>query len=51
VLPTATAGKQKPEHFEGGEKDVLTNALNEQVGLSLTSTQTTEEAVEINAFF
>ncbi len=47
---TATAGKQKPEQFEGGEKDVLTNALNEQVGLRLTSTQSNEEAVEINAF-
>ena len=47
---TATAGKQKPEHFERGEKDVLTNALDEQVGLTLASTQSTEEAVEINAF-
>ena len=45
----ATKGKQKLEAFEGGEKDVLTNALNEQVGLTLTSTQTDEEAVEINA--
>jgi hypothetical protein len=46
---TATAGKQKPEHFEAGAKDVLTNALNEQVGLTLASTQTNEEAIEINA--
>jgi len=46
---TATAGKQKPERFEGGEKDVLTNTLNEQVGLTVTSTQTYEELVEINA--
>jgi hypothetical protein len=28
---------------------VLTNALNEQVGLTVTGTQTNEEAVEINA--
>jgi len=51
VKHAATAGKQKPERFEGGEKDVLTNALNEQVGLTDTATQTNEEAFEINAFF
>jgi hypothetical protein len=51
VKHAATAGKQKPERFEGGEKDVLTNALNEQVGLTDTTTQTNEEAFEINAFF
>ncbi len=45
----ATAGKQKPEAFEGGEKDVLTNTLDEQVGLAVASTQTYEELVEINA--
>jgi Regulator of chromosome condensation (RCC1) repeat/IPT/TIG domain len=48
---TATAGKQKPEAFLGGEKDVLTNTLNEQVGLTVGSTQTNEEAVEVNAWF
>jgi uncharacterized repeat protein (TIGR01451 family) len=48
---TATAGKQKPEAFLGGEKDVLTNTLNEQVGLTVGSTQTNEEPVEINAWF
>jgi hypothetical protein len=50
VKDAATAGKQKPERFKGGEKDVLTNALNEQVGLTLTTTQTYEEPFEINAF-
>jgi hypothetical protein len=48
---TATAGKQKPESFEGGEKDVLINGLGEQVGLTYTSVQKNEEAFEINAFF
>jgi alpha-tubulin suppressor-like RCC1 family protein len=48
---TATAGKQKPEAFLGGERDVLTNTLNEQVGLTVSSTQTSEEPVEINAWF
>jgi hypothetical protein len=45
---TATAGKQKPEAFEGGGQDVLRNPFGEQVGLTLTSTQTNEEAIEIN---
>lgn len=45
---TATAGKQKPERFEGGEQDVLTSVLGEQVGLTLPSRQTDEEAVEVN---
>ena len=45
---TATSGKQKPEQFEGGERDVLSTVLGEQVGLTFGSTQTTEEAVEIN---
>ena len=48
---TATAGKQKPEALLGGEKDVLTNTLNEQVALTVGSTQTNEEPVEINAWF
>jgi hypothetical protein len=44
----ASAGKQKPEAFEGGVREVLTNSLAEQVGLSLSATQTNEEAVEVN---
>ncbi len=44
----ASAGKQKPESFEGGLREVLTNSLNEQVGISFTATQTNEEAVEVN---
>ena len=44
-----TSGKQKPERFEGGEKDVLTNGLSEQVGLKVTGTQTNEEPFEMNA--
>jgi hypothetical protein len=51
VKHTATAGKQKPESFQGGEKDVLTNGLGEQVGLTVTAIQKNEEAFEINAFF
>ncbi len=50
VTHTETAGKQKPERFEGGEQDVLENSLSEQLGLKLTATQTNEEAFEINAF-
>jgi hypothetical protein len=37
---TATAGKQKPERFEGGEQDGLTNSLSEQVGLTVGPPQT-----------
>lgn len=44
-------GKQKPERFEGGESDVLTNSLNQQVGLSLSAIQTNEEPFEINAAY
>jgi hypothetical protein len=44
----ATAGIQKPERFEGGVPEVLTNSLFEEVGLTLTSTQTNEEPIEIN---
>jgi Fibronectin type III domain len=47
----ATAGKQKPESFETGVREVLTNQLNEQVGLTLSATQTNEQAVEINPLF
>ena len=46
---TASKGRQKPEHFEGLPPDVLENGLSEQVGLTMTATQTFEEAVEINA--
>ena len=45
---TATAGKQKPEQLEGGGPEFLTNSLFEEVGLNLASTQTNEEAIEIN---
>ena len=48
---TATAGKQKPESFEGGLREVLVNAPNEQVGLTLAATQTDEEAIEINPLY
>jgi hypothetical protein len=47
----AGSGKQKPESFEGGSREVLRNALGEQVGISLTATQTNEEAVEVNTLF
>ncbi len=47
-----TAGKQKPEHSEGGQTEVLTASLNEeafqQAGLRASLTQVNEEAVEIN---
>jgi hypothetical protein len=50
---TATKGKQKPEHLEGGRTEVLTASLNgeafEQIGETATLTQVNEEAVEINA--
>ncbi len=45
---TAVAGKQKPEQLEGGAPEFLTNSLFEEVGLNLASTQTNEEAIEIN---
>jgi hypothetical protein len=48
---TATAGRQKPERLEDGVPEVLTNSLGEQVGLSVASTQTNEEPVEINPTF
>jgi hypothetical protein len=44
----AGGGRQKPESFEGGPPETLTNSLFEEVGLTLSSTQTNEEAVEIN---
>ena len=46
-------GKQQPESFVGGSRDVLEasfdNGAPEQVGLTLTSTQTSKEAVEVNS--
>ena len=47
----ATAGLQKPERFEGGVPEFLTNSLFEEVGLTVASTQTNEEAIEINPVF
>ena len=44
----AMAGIQKPEQLEGGDPEFLTNSLFEEVGLTVASTQTNEEAVEIN---
>ncbi len=44
----ASGGRQKPESFEGGLREVLTNSLGEQVGISLTATRTNEEAFEVN---
>jgi hypothetical protein len=44
----ATAGKQKPESFEGGDPAFLTNPLFEEVGLSASSTQANEEPIEVN---
>jgi hypothetical protein len=44
----ASGGKQRPESFEGGVKVVLTNAIAEQVGVSLTAIQTNGEAAEVN---
>lgn len=48
----ATAGKQSPEHFEGESNAVLSMSINggasEQAGLTLESTVTNEEEVELN---
>lgn len=55
VKYTQTAGKQKPERFEGASTEVLTASLNgelhPQIGLTASLTQTNEELVEINAWF
>jgi hypothetical protein len=45
----ASAGRQNPEAFEGGVREILSNGLGEEVGISLTATQSNEEAVEVNA--
>ncbi len=53
--PVATKGRQQPEHFLEAPVDVLEESLNgatpEQIGLKLTTTQTSEEPVEINTVF
>jgi alpha-tubulin suppressor-like RCC1 family protein len=50
----SASGKQTPEQFEGEPKDVLEGVLYggfaSQMGLTLSMTQTNEEAVEVNAF-
>jgi hypothetical protein len=48
----ATNGKQKPEHFDEEPNDVLETSFGgafEQTGLTVTTTQTNEEEVEVNA--
>ncbi len=48
----ATSGKQKPEHFDEEPDDVLEASFGgpfEQTGLTITTTQTNEEEVEVNA--
>jgi hypothetical protein len=53
VTASAAAGKQKPENFVGELEDILEESFNgrgfEQAGLTLTTTQTNEEAVEVNS--
>ena len=53
--PVATKGRQQPESFLGAPVDVLEETLNgatpEQIGLKLTTTQTSEEPVEITTVF
>lgn len=44
-------GKQKPERFLGGEREILTKATGEQVALKMSITQKYEEALEVNPFF
>ncbi len=48
----ATKGKQKPESFVGGPKEVLEASIDgagaEPMGLTASLTQTSEEAIEIN---
>lgn len=52
---SATRGKQKPEHLEGEANDVLLTSINgktaEQSGITITTTQTAEESLEVNALF
>jgi hypothetical protein len=44
-------GHQKPERFEGGASDVLSNSLSQQVGLSYSATQVNAEPIEVNAVY
>jgi Regulator of chromosome condensation (RCC1) repeat len=52
VTFAAAKGKQTPEQFEGGVKDVLESSFGvgafEQTGLKMTTIQTSEEQLEIN---
>jgi hypothetical protein len=48
---SAGSGRQKPESFLGGEKDVLVNNHGEQVGLAASLELKNPERLEINAFF
>jgi phospholipase C len=54
VKYAATAGRQKPEHLEGEPNDVLESSLLggsfEQTGLTLTTTLTNAEPIEVNWF-
>jgi len=49
----ASGGKQKPESFAGGPKEVLEESVGgaayEQAGVTATITQTSEEGVEVNS--
>jgi hypothetical protein len=51
----ATRGVQKPEKFEGEPADVLITEINgkrpEQSGITISSVQTAEESLEVNALF
>ncbi len=53
LLFKATAGKQKPENFEGAPREVLFASIGgkarEQMGATMTLTQLSEEKVEVNA--
>ena len=50
---SAKKGKQKPESFAGGPREVLEASINgagtEQIGLTASLTQTSEEPIEISA--
>jgi len=49
----ATAGKQKPEQFEGQPKDIIESSLGggafEQSSWTITTVQTNEEKMEVNS--
>jgi len=49
----ASRGKQTPESFAGGPKDILEESFNsapfEQTGLTIAITLTNEEEVEVNS--